>query len=349
MYPVTPTVPIAYVVVNFNGGRTLARCLDSLAAQTASDFEVIVFDNGSTDDSLDTLESRDERFKLYRAASNLGFAEANNRAISMTRAPWLGLVNNDAWLDSRWGERMVAALAANPGAGAAAGRTLKAGCPDRLDSAGFAFYSCASTYAWEGLPASDLSSARHRPFGPVASAAVYARHALEEAGPFHPEYFCYYEDTDLAVRLVLHGFDTIYVPEALAFHVGSATGRRRSAFQIYHLRRNVEYLYWVDMVGALAWVHLPWHLAFESLAFARAIFDGQAMVVLKAKRDALRQFRWIRTQRKSLARRLRQHGIFEPARQMLRRRMTVGIPVERLRFMLGAREAREAEPWSSHP
>jgi GT2 family glycosyltransferase len=324
------SVTVSFIVVNYNGNAWLRPCLDSIRSQTLDSFEVIVFDNGSSDGSADVVGSFGPRFRLVRASSNLGFAEANNRALSLATGPYVALLNNDAFLEPNWAELMVGALERRPDAGAAACRITQFHRSERIDSAGFAFFSCASVYAWTDLPSETIDAAKHAPIGPVASAALYRRTALDVVGAFHAEYFCYYEDTDLALRLVLHGFPTVYVHAALARHVGSHTGRQGSDFHVYHLRRNVEYVFWVDMIGHLVWLHLPWHLAFEALALAHAARHGQARVVLRAKRDAARKLPWILNERRGLAAALRERDRLRSGRRALRSSMHLGLPWQRL-------------------
>jgi GT2 family glycosyltransferase len=320
-------VTVSCIVVNWNGGSMLGECLASIAAQDFAEREVILVDNGSTDGSCDEAERAFPGITILRQAQNLGFAEANNRALQVAEGELVALINNDVVLRPGWLRAMVDALHANPEAGAAACLIVQAQHPERVDSAGLAFYTCASVVGWRDQPASRLAAAAHRPFGPVAAAALYRRAVLDAVGHFHPEYFCYYEDTDLAVRSVLWGYPTVYVPSAVATHRGSHTGKARSDFFVYHLRRNVEYLYWVDMVGYLAWLNLPLHLTYEGLALAAALVHGQGSVVLRAKRDAFAHRRWIWATRQQLRADLERQGALGRAQRRLRQAAVFGLPL----------------------
>ena len=334
-------IAVSFIVVNYNGGAVLRDCLRSLFAQTFRAFELLLVDNGSSDGSCDAAEREFPGLTVLRYGENLGFAEANNRAIALAKGEFLALINNDATLDPAWTERMVEALERAPEAGAAACRTLQMRQSELIDSVGFAFYSCASVATWKGEAAGSFSSPAHSPFGATASAALYRRSALRAVGvPFHPEYFCYYEDTDLAVRLVLFGFSTVYVPEAIAHHLGSYTGRDHSDFHIYHLRRNAEYLYWTDMVGYLAWLHLPFHVLYECLALGGALRSGQAKVVLKAKQDAFAKRGWIAETRRELEQRLAQQPGVRRAQANLSRVLRPGMPVFARLYDLRLRASR---------
>ena len=175
---------------------------------------------------------------------------------------------------------------------------------------------------WTGCAADACDGPGHHPFGAVAAAAVYRRSAVEQSGLFHDAYFAYYEDTDLGIRLRLHGWDCTYVPRAVAYHAGSATGKKSSRFQRYYLRRNIELLYWVDMVGPLALKHLLPHTLYELAALAGMALRGQAGTFLRAKVDAVRLLPWILRERAALRRSLRGNAGLGTARRSFGRATT---------------------------
>lgn len=295
---VNPSVSV--VVLNMNGGSLLSECLDSLAAQTFTDYEVILVDNASSDGSWNLPHMRRPRWTLVRLDLNHGFAEGNNIGFKHARGRYVALVNNDVVLDSNWLQICVSVLDVDRRAASVATRILQKANPALLDSAGFALVDCGTTYCWRDRPAEAFSSVAHEPFGAVAAAAVYRKSVLEKTGLFHPEYFAYYEDTDLAMRLVLAGYSCVYANDAVSWHVGSATGNAGSDFQRYHLRRNIEYLFWGDMPGFMVWTRLPSHFAYECACFCLMVLRNQTGVFLKAKRDAFRRIGWMRERRRDV-------------------------------------------------
>jgi len=309
---------VSFLVVNYNGGAMLAECLESIRRQTYLKYEVIVVDNGSTDGSWDMPCFDATRWRLVRLDRNSGFSPANNTAFSESQGEFIALINNDVVLAPDWTTNMVKALTADPQAGSAACLLLQRHQPDRIDSAGCAYYPCGAVTVWSNHPKTDLDPASHRPFGAVASAALYRKDALERTGLFHDRYFAYYEDTDLAIRLALYGYTCAFAHDAIAVHHGSATGRRHSPFHVYHLRRNIEYLYWVDMVGSLAFRYLLPHLLYECVAFAGATMWGQTLPFLKAKASVVRDLRWILQERQNLRCRLSSSGGVREAKRRLR-------------------------------
>jgi N-acetylglucosaminyl-diphospho-decaprenol L-rhamnosyltransferase len=94
--PSEPVPDITVVVVNFNGGDYLKGCIASLARQTHRNFETIIIDNNSADDSLARLTEKPARLTILKQSENLGFARANNIGAAAGRGAWLALLNPDA-------------------------------------------------------------------------------------------------------------------------------------------------------------------------------------------------------------------------------------------------------------
>jgi N-acetylglucosaminyl-diphospho-decaprenol L-rhamnosyltransferase len=105
---------ITVVVVNYNGGDYIRRCLASLAAQTYRSFETIVVDNASSDGSIDRLGEMPPHTTILREGVNHGFAVGNNLAARMGRGRWLALLNPDAEAAPDWLESLMRAVAERP-------------------------------------------------------------------------------------------------------------------------------------------------------------------------------------------------------------------------------------------
>src|SRR5262245_43089387 len=97
------------IVVNYNGAGLLQDCIDALAAQTLSNFEVIVFDNVSTDNSIIDLKIPDGRFRVLTGGANLGFSAANNVAAQLCNADWIATLNPDARPSPIWLAELIQA------------------------------------------------------------------------------------------------------------------------------------------------------------------------------------------------------------------------------------------------
>jgi GT2 family glycosyltransferase len=281
---------VAVVVVNYNLGPHLARCLEAVRAQVLPALRVIVVDNGSVDGSLTALAARPGDLELVALGRNTGFATAANRGIERAEdCEWVALLNPDAFPEPGWLQALVRATGERPGYALLASRQLMANDPSRFDGAGDVY--AVSGLAWRrlfGQPARGAALAAEEVFGPCAAAALYRRDALVEVGGFDESFFCYFEDVDLAFRMRLRGHRCLYVPEAVVHHVGSAVRGRHSAFALYHGHRNLVWTWWKNMPRSLVASYLPHHLAMTGVALLHFTARGQLGPVLRAKRDALR-------------------------------------------------------------
>jgi GT2 family glycosyltransferase len=259
---------VRVVVVSYNSGPHLARCLAALAAQTRADFEAMVVDNGSSDGSLAAAVPDDPRFSLMALGTNLGFAAANNRGAAGAATAWLATLNPDAFPAPDWLEQLLRAAQERPAA--MFGSTqLADDDPARYDGAG----DCLAWFgfAWRGnyrravagAPPSGLA------FSPCAAAAMYDRAAFESVGGFDELFFCYAEDLDLGFRLRLAGGECRQIGRAIVRHVGSASTARGSAFALYHGTRNQLWMLAKCMPGPLLALALPSYVL-ASLVFAAA-------------------------------------------------------------------------------
>ena len=133
---------VTVVVVNWNRRELLRSCLESLAKQSVTAFEVILVDNGSADGSAEMAESEFgacERFRLrvIRNSGNLGFCAANNQAIGACNSEYVALLNNDAEADPGWIEALAGAFRRGDDIGMAASKILVWEDPTRIDKAGY--------------------------------------------------------------------------------------------------------------------------------------------------------------------------------------------------------------------
>jgi GT2 family glycosyltransferase len=295
---------VTVIVVNFNGGGSLLRCMRCLAAQTLLPGRIDVIDNGSTDGSVEALEaelavpSHDtadlkriaDRVRIDRVGSNIGFAAANNRGIERCDTPLVALLNADAFAEPEWLERLCAAAAAHPEAASFGSRQMCEREPGLIDGIGDVYH--ISGLPWRArhrkrLEAGDLVAGEI--FSPCAAAALYRTDAVRAVGALDADYFCYSEDVDLGFRLRLAGHSSRYVPDAVVHHVGSATsGHRHHGNVVYFGHRNMVWTVAKDMPLALMPVVIPAHLAVTMASLVTLARRGQFKVFCRAKRDAIR-------------------------------------------------------------
>lgn len=279
---------VTVVIVNWNSGELLRRCLNALVTQTHIPDRVVVIDNASSDNSFEVV-TEFPAFELIRNSSNLGFAAGNNLALHGCNTDFVALLNPDAFPVPAWLEHLLKAAQLFPDCAAFGSRQLDFHRPEQMDGIGDTYHF--SGLMWRegyGKKANPAAVTCREIFSPCAAAALYRVDALKCLKGFDEDFFCYAEDVDLGFRLRLAGYKARYVPNAVVHHVGSATsGGKHSDFAVYHGHRNLVWTYFKNMPGILFYIFLPAHLALNIFTLLYFSWKGQARVIFRAKRDAL--------------------------------------------------------------
>ena len=212
---------VAAVIPHWNRRELLVALLESLRAQKLAFDEIIVADNGSSDDSAEVAERAGAR--VLRLGRNFGFAAAVNRGVETARADWVAILNNDVTLEPGWLDALLQA-ASRANAWFATGKILRAGAPGTIDgtfdeiSRGACACRCGS-----GKPDGPMwNQPRPIRFAPM-TAALFRRDLFREVGPLDESFGSYLEDVEFGLRCALAGRGGVYVPAAVAHHRGSAT------------------------------------------------------------------------------------------------------------------------------
>jgi GT2 family glycosyltransferase len=282
------SLSIAVVVVNWNAGDYLKKCLQSLKTQTLKPTRVIVVDNASTDDSITGLGEEFECFEIIKLEQNTGFAFANNLAVkNADNCDWIAFLNPDAFASSDWLEKLSNAAGDFPECASFGSHMLRYGS-DRVDGTGDVYHVCGSAWRSDhGVLSLKVEKKMQEIFSPCAAASFIRREVFSAAGGFDENFFSYFEDVDLGFRLQLKGYACRYVPNAVVEHVGSATTSRYSDFAVYHGQRNLVWSYIRNMPRF--WYYLPQHIVFNLAALIWFAFKGKAAPVFRAKWHALKE------------------------------------------------------------
>jgi GT2 family glycosyltransferase len=184
----------------WNSAPHLPVCLSRLQVQTYKDFEIIILDNGSTDDSIDAIQARytGPGINITKLRMNLGFATANNIGARLARGKWIALLNADAFPEPDWLEKLLQTAEANPEYSFFSSRQVQANRPELLDGAGDVYH--ISGLAWRqyyNYPSNKFGHQTEDVFSACGAAALYLREDFLNAGGFDEDFFSYFEDVDL--------------------------------------------------------------------------------------------------------------------------------------------------------
>jgi GT2 family glycosyltransferase len=261
-----PDANVCAAIVTYNSERYIRRCLEAVLRQKGVSLEILVVDNGSTDGTADALREFRGQVRVIRLGRNLGFAEAQNRAIRATSTEWVLTLNPDVLLRPGFVRALVDAGQADSEAGAVCGKLLSIG-PDfeplhdpRIDSTGIYFTPALRHFdrGWSRPDRGQYENLEYV-FGACAAAALYRRSMIDDVAIdgdfFDPDFFAYREDADVAWRAQLLGWRTLYTPSAEAFHVRTVTPNNRRSLPAPIRMHSVKNRFLMRVKNATAGVY----------------------------------------------------------------------------------------------
>jgi GT2 family glycosyltransferase len=224
-------------MTTYNSEAVLAPCLESVAALDYRPLEVIIVDNASADGTTEILRRFEPGFRVIFNQENRGFAGGQNQAINAAQGDWVLSLNPDVLLPPNFVSELVRVGEQNPAVGSLTGKLLRwqpqeaSPCSQVIDSTGIHFLRNLRHLdrGSEELDHGQYENCEYV-FGATGAAALYRRQMVEDVsldGQFFDEdFFAYREDADLSWRAQLMGWQCLYVPTAVAWHVRRVTPER---------------------------------------------------------------------------------------------------------------------------
>ena len=236
MYKATIVIP------NINGQGWLKDSIESVYAQTEQNFQLIVVDNGSTDESLEQARSYCSRanFTLIENGTNTGFSHAVNQGIAMAESEYVVLFNNDAFAEPQWLAELIRTAETDPKIFAVQSLMIRHFDRELADDAGdYVTWMGFACKTGDGRRVSRYTKQK-RIFSACGGAALYRKRILDEIGTFDENFFAYFEDVDLSWRANNAGYKNVLCPTAKCYHIcGASTGAvRYNAFKSQQSGRN---------------------------------------------------------------------------------------------------------------
>jgi GT2 family glycosyltransferase len=255
------TAPFFSVIIpTFNGRRFLETLLPALERQRFGDFEVIVIDDASTDDTVAWIEEHHPKVRILVNRRNEGFVKSCNIAADAAYGRWLVLLNNDTEPEADFLAALAQAVCTYPDAAILAGKLLLFDQRTRLHTAG-------DLLGVDGIPRNrGVWEEDHGQydgattiFGGCGGGSAFRREVWQALGGFDEDFWMYIEDADFAFRAQLLGYSARFVPGARAYHQLSATGG--GALASYYVGRNTLWMIAKNMPTRLLIRHAPRILA----------------------------------------------------------------------------------------
>lgn len=212
---------VSIIVTNYNGGRVLLDCIDSLKKITYSNFEVILVDDSSSDSSYENAIKNKGNLKLfsYKTKTNLGFVGANNLGLKYATGKYILLLNNDTKVSKDLLGVLVKKMESDTSIGAVQPKIKMMDNPLFLDNAGSFLTRTGFLIHW-GFGKKDLKEFEKERiiFSAKGACLMTRRDIVDKVGLFDKDFVSYMEESDFCWRVWLAGFTVHFLPQTYIYH-----------------------------------------------------------------------------------------------------------------------------------
>ncbi len=220
---------VSVIVVNYNGKNFVANCIESILKNNYSNYEIIVVDNASTDNTVSFLRNkfanRLKLIKILELDKNYGPAKARNEGTRISNGKYIGFLDNDTEMDPNWIVEAIKEFESNENIGIIQCKLLLLKEPDRIDYVGEYLAQNGFLVHRAGFREIDEGQYNQKVEILAAKSAGMFIHkdVFEKIGGFDEDYFIFVEETDLGWRSWLMGYRTIFCPDSVVYHLFSNT------------------------------------------------------------------------------------------------------------------------------
>lgn len=236
------------IILNYNGALTLNDCLNSVFQSDYNNFEVVVVDNDSNDNSFESARQKFSRAHFIKNSVNVGFAQGNNVGIRFALekfADMVFLLNNDTVIEKDTFNKLVHAAIKNPRAGIFSPLILN---PDKST-----IWFAGGKILWNKMKTIHLlEKETENPYSSQylsGCSMLIKNDVFKKIGLFDERYFLYYEDADISLRAKRAGFDLLMIPSTSIIHLEQSN------------KKNDSKIYWLVLSGLIFFfTHSSWQL-----------------------------------------------------------------------------------------
>lgn len=286
---------IAIVILNWNGAEMMRRFLPSVV-ENSMEADIVVIDNGSTDDSLQYLETEMPNVRRIVLDKNYGFAEGYHLGLAKVEAKYFLLLNSDVEVHKGWLKPMITYMEAHPEVAACQPKLLCQWAPEKFEYAGASggFIDALGYPYCRGrvFGTVEKDNGQYDDIVPVmwaTGAALMIRSSdYWEVGGLDGRFFAHQEEIDLCWRLRSRGRGIVVIPQSVAYHLGGGTLPQGNPHKDYlNFRNNLLLLYKnlpeerLKSVMSIRW----WLDALASVQFLLKGQTGSFKAVWRARRD----------------------------------------------------------------
>lgn len=235
---------VSVVVLNYNGKHHLKTCLDSLLRTKYPNFEIILVDNGSTDDSVEFVQQNYPMVKIVRLSKNTYFTGGCMAGVLVAKGKYVAILSNDMEVEENWLTPLVEALEKMPWVAAAEPKYKDFYRRDKFDDTAAAdkYIDYFGNNYTRGV--GEVDCGQYDKLTYVFGVTTFLRRdVFLKVGGLDTTFLFGYDDIDIGWRLYLAGYKVLYVPQSIIYHKGGGTtrekeGARRPRPEFYYLAKR---------------------------------------------------------------------------------------------------------------
>lgn len=230
---------VSIIIVNYNGSHHLYECLASIQEIDYQNYDVILIDNASCDNSIDFVTQNFPWVRVVPLYKNYGFAGGSNIGAGHASGELIVFLNNDTKVKKQWLSELVKEIIKDNSIATCGSKMFFYG-GNIINHAGAAVTFLGNAYDI-GFGQEDSETFDNTKFvGSTCGASMIIRkNVFNWLEGFDSDYFACSEDVDLCLRAWIYGFKNMYVPASIVYHkYGSTLGKRQSASRVYVCQKN---------------------------------------------------------------------------------------------------------------
>src|SRR3989338_9859960 len=232
---------VSIIILNYNAGKLLLECVESVFNTNYTNFEVLVIDNASSDNSHKICKEKFERIYLIENKTNLGYCEGNNVGVQKASGEFIVILNPDTVVDSNWLNDLIVAYYIY-GDGIYQPKFLTTTDHKILMSTGNMIQLFGFGYSRSKGEADKNQFENHELIGYASGTCLFtSSKIINKIGMFDPFLFAYHDDLDLGWRAIMMGLASRYVPKSIVYHPPEGFSFKWTQFKYYLLERNRLY------------------------------------------------------------------------------------------------------------
>ena len=296
---------VIIVILNWNGRKYLEQFLPSVASSTYSNLEIVVADNGSTDDSIDFVQTQFPSINVVRLLENYGFAKGYNEALKQLKADYFVLLNSDVEVSAGWIEPVISLMQSDPQIGVCQPKLLMYHDKKMFEYAGAAGgwldhlgYPFARGRIFDICEEDNGQYDTIEPIFWATGAAMFVRAELyHQLNGLDEYFFAHQEEIDFCWRVQLAGYKVYACPKSTVYHVGGGTLPKGNADKVFLNFRNNLVMLAKNLPLSQSWWKIPFRFLLDTISAFKSLFEGQRTYFVAVFRSHIAFLGWLFSKR----------------------------------------------------